>query len=45
MLLTDHFGEELAFTYSTDKKKIQFFYLSAIKTENVILKPFEPRSN
>ena len=35
MLLTDHFGEELEFTYSRDKKS-QLFYLSAIKTENVI---------
>ena len=36
MLLIDHFGEELAFTYSRDKKKSQLFYLSAIKTENVL---------
>ena len=36
MLLIDHFGEWLTFTYSRDKKKSQLFYLSAIKTENVI---------
>ena len=36
MLLINHFGEELAFTYSWDKKKSQLFYLYAIKTENVI---------
>ena len=36
MLLINHFGEELAFTYSRDKKKSQLFYLSANKTENVI---------
>ena len=36
MLLIDHFGEELAFTYSRNKKKSRLFYLSAIKTENVI---------
>ena len=36
MLLIDHFGEELAFTYSREKKKSQLFCLSAIKTENVV---------
>ena len=36
MLLINHFGEELAFTYLRDKKKSQLLYLSANKTENVI---------
>ena len=36
MLLINNFGEELAFTYSRDKKKSHLFYLSANKTENVI---------
>ena len=36
MLLIDHFGEELEFTFSRDKKKSQLFCLTAIQAENVI---------
>ena len=35
-ILSDHFGEDLSFTYPRDKKKSQMFFLSRFKIEDVI---------
>ena len=35
-VMIDHFGKELAFTYSRDKKNSQLFYLSSIQLEATI---------
>ena len=35
-ILIDHFGEDLVFTYSRDKKKSEMFYLSRAQIEDAI---------